>query len=259
MTATPSSQTPKTNPDPIEAAYAKVAPKIDGVLDDAVWAIAPRYALTYDQSRLDKGMQVVEGGYGQFAWDDSALYVATAFVDSDVYTRVTGDNQKTWDLGDVAEWFLGACDGSYYWEMHVCPPGYRTGFLLTAPRVGKPLEPLTYTAAAKVGSVPVGSVPLSGSAEKGTDPLSPGKTGTDPLSSTGGKAPGWSAEFRMTWEALRQVNPKFGPQTPWRCLVARYNYNRSGPKPELSMYPAQPRLDYHAIDHHAPLRLMPRG
>ena len=44
------------------------------------------------------------------------------YIDSDIFSRATANNQKMWTLGDVAEFFVKpGADRADYWEIHVTP------------------------------------------------------------------------------------------------------------------------------------------
>ena len=58
-------------------------------------------------------------------WTPSRLVVLAEIPDRDIFTLVTGPNQKTWQLGDVFEIFLKPEDRSDYVELHVTPPNFR--------------------------------------------------------------------------------------------------------------------------------------
>ncbi len=69
--------------------------------------------------------EVTEKGFVKIACDDSGLLFFIKFEDEQIYTTVTEDNQKFWELGDVAEFFVApeGADGAY-WEIHVSPNNY---------------------------------------------------------------------------------------------------------------------------------------
>jgi len=69
-------------------------------------------------------------------WMPSRLVVLAEIPDRDIFTLVTGPNQKTWQLGDVFEIFLKAEDRSDYVELHVTPPNFRLQLHIESP--GKP-------------------------------------------------------------------------------------------------------------------------
>ena len=73
-------------------------------------------------------------------WTPSRLVVLAEIPDRDIFTLVTGPNQKTWQLGDVFEIFLKLEDRSDYVELHVTPPNVRLQLQIESP--GKPAKQL---------------------------------------------------------------------------------------------------------------------
>ncbi|MBM3278075.1 MAG: carbohydrate binding family 9 domain-containing protein [Candidatus Handelsmanbacteria bacterium] len=69
-----------TAPRPMEALrLSGISPRIDGVLDEEVWAAAPRFA-GFTQREPDEGQPATEETVVQLAYDDQALYLGiTAF------------------------------------------------------------------------------------------------------------------------------------------------------------------------------------
>ncbi|MFA6715539.1 MAG: hypothetical protein WCS27_09190 [Victivallaceae bacterium] len=57
-----------------------------------------------------------------FLWRDAdTLYVCGFFEDSDVFNTATKRNEKTWQTGDVMEFFFQAPGQKEYYELHVTP------------------------------------------------------------------------------------------------------------------------------------------
>lgn len=57
---------------------------------------------------------------------DNSLLLAATIPDSEIFTRVTAPNQRTWELGDVFEIFLKPEVEQHYHEFHVTPSNIRT-------------------------------------------------------------------------------------------------------------------------------------
>lgn len=75
----------------IRAVRAATPPTLDGVLDDDVWAAAPRSS-DFTQRRPDEGEPATEKTTVQFAFDDEALYIAIMCHDSEpdkIVSRLT--------------------------------------------------------------------------------------------------------------------------------------------------------------------------
>ena len=84
-------------------------------------------------------------------WTPSRLVVLAEIPDRDIFTLVTGPNQKTWQLGDVFEIFLKHQDRSDYVELHVTPPNFRLQLQIESP--GKPATQLddgVFTSSVKI-------------------------------------------------------------------------------------------------------------
>ncbi len=54
-------------------------------------------------------------------WRENSLLIFAELADRDIFNRATGLNQRTWELGDVFEIFLGSTEGASYIEFHVTP------------------------------------------------------------------------------------------------------------------------------------------
>jgi hypothetical protein len=105
-------------PKRLVATRAKKAPKIDGKLDDEVWAKAASTGSFVD---------TLTGGAAGFrteakvAWDDSFLYVAFQNQDDDVWSTLKKRDDKLWTQ-EVVEVFIDANgDGKDYIELQVNP------------------------------------------------------------------------------------------------------------------------------------------
>ena len=89
----------------IKAKRIKDAPKIDGVLDDAVWNTLPKYG---DFNMLEPGIEgdIPEGFETeiQFAYDDKAIYVAGYLYDPDPAAMSNEFRQRD-DLSGQADLF----------------------------------------------------------------------------------------------------------------------------------------------------------
>lgn len=104
------------------AAAAALAPGegivVDGKLDEAVWARAPR---TKRWTKPDGSGRSALETYARFAWDENYLYVAVNAVDPDVWTTFKDRDSNTWEQ-EVIEIFIDA-DGDQkdYLELQVTP------------------------------------------------------------------------------------------------------------------------------------------
>jgi len=84
----------------MRAVRADRPPRLDGVLDDAVWQKAPRFS-GFTQREPDEGAAATESTEVQFAFDDQALYVAVTFHDreaDEIVARMT--RRDSWSESD---------------------------------------------------------------------------------------------------------------------------------------------------------------
>lgn len=110
--------------------------RIDGVLDEATWALAPRVSpmrLIHDPSRVP-----ARPTEAALAWDDANLYVAFACVDPEPWGTFTARDDRLWEQ-EVVEVFLDPDgDGRRYAEIEVSPGGVVVDLLIAAPGAGGP-------------------------------------------------------------------------------------------------------------------------
>lgn len=59
------------------------------------------------------------------AQEDGALVVRASAFDSHLHNTAVADNEQTWALGDVIEFFVQAAGRDDYYEFHVTPSGIR--------------------------------------------------------------------------------------------------------------------------------------
>lgn len=103
------------------AARASAAPTIDGRLDEADWARAPRvgpFVRTKDGTDVPEGCRT----WARVLWDDQALYVAFEAEDPDVWARDAHRDDPALPGDEVVELFLddGGEELTYY-EVEVSP------------------------------------------------------------------------------------------------------------------------------------------
>ncbi len=96
---------------------ASAAPKIDGKLDDAVWAKAQ----VGDLGTPELGKKVKHGTRFRMLYDDERLYVAFEVTDPHVFSAAEKHDDPVFN-GDCVELFL--CTGDdphYYYEIDISP------------------------------------------------------------------------------------------------------------------------------------------
>jgi hypothetical protein len=64
-------------------------------------------------------------GWGRIRWNDSGLLFETVFLQRAPANRARGLNERTWELGDIAEFFLQETATGRYLELHVTPENQR--------------------------------------------------------------------------------------------------------------------------------------
>lgn len=110
--------------------------RIDGRLDEAAWALAPRvgpFRLITDPARLP-----VYPTEATVLWDDTHLYVAFASSGREAWGRYTERDSRLWEE-EVVEVFLDPDgDGRQYAELEVSPHNVVVDLLIAAPRAGGP-------------------------------------------------------------------------------------------------------------------------
>jgi hypothetical protein len=87
---------------PYPVVYADVPPKIDGVLDDAVWKKAVPHRKFYVYSDYNKRVNLATA---YLAWDKDNLYYAIEIKTPDLYA-VEKEDDKPLCTADVAEFFV---------------------------------------------------------------------------------------------------------------------------------------------------------
>ena len=212
-------------PRPIMVATRTAAPvQIDGELREPVWRLAATYPLG------QRGTSTQESGRVQVAWDESALYLAVHFEDSDVVAEGEKDQLHHYQMGDVVELFLRPADSTWYWEKYATPHGRKTEFFFP----GR------------------GSLPLpSCFAEDQRRNMRVAATVDGSLNDWHDRDRGWTAEIAVPVEDLAELGDRFGPGSKWHLLVARYNYSRYLDHRELSSAPILPELNFHLLEGYA--------
>ncbi len=112
------------------------AVRIDGVLDEATWALAPRvgeFRLIHDPAR--RPAYPTEAAV---TWDDAHLYVAFASTDRDPWGTLMNRDDRLWEQ-EVVEVFLDPDgDGRNYAELEVSPHNIVVDLLIAAAGAGGP-------------------------------------------------------------------------------------------------------------------------
>jgi hypothetical protein len=211
----------------VQIAYAMPVPLIDGKLNDPIWITAPVYRLVLSAD-ISNDKKIADAGSFQAAYDDSFLYVAARFEDSDVGAMGKENGLHHYLMGDVAELFLWPEDQTYYWELYATPKSMTTAFFFPSPgrlRMQCHFED-TF------------QFPVAASVE-----------GT--LNDWSDHDKVWIVEMAIPVKELVKYGATWGPGSNWRMLLSRYNYSRWLDKPELSGYPCLPKTDFHLRNSYA--------
>ncbi len=157
-----------------------------------------------------------EKGIAFLGKDDRFLYVFGCFEDSDVYNSATGENERTWETGDVMEFFFQAPGKEEYYELHLTP-GNST-LELRIPKLGK------------IGLVPFESLFFD----------SGFFTHAEKFEHFDCK--GWMGLMEIPLEKLGITDGNFQNS---RFAVGRYNYNCKWDAPEISSTAIFPEGGFH--------------
>ena len=148
-----------------------------------------------------------ESGRAYVGAAEEGLSFYVLFEDSDIFSTATGDNQKMWTLGDVAEFFIKpGVERSDYWEIHITPNDYLMDIHI--PDRGK----------FNAGSI------------SWEDVIAPDSNTHKRVEVLDGR---WAVEMCVPWQAFGlEAAPETG--TVWQFAVCRYNYNGGLDAPEHS-------------------------
>jgi hypothetical protein len=214
--------------------YAEAPVVVDGRLDEPLWQRAPAYALARSAADCRNGTTPTEPGTVRLAWNAEYLYAAFEFTDSDVIEEGDADQLQQQKTGDVGELFLKPPNETWYWEFHVTPRGRKSAFFFPGKgRWGLP-SGFDYQSGLMAAAMVDGT-----------------------LNNWQDRDRGWTAELAIPVRELTARGERFGPDSEWRVLAARYNYSRYLPEKELSSAPGLPRTGFHDLEHYARLRLLP--
>ena len=131
----------------------------------------------------------------------------TRYIDSDIFSTATADDQKMWTLGDVAEFFVKpGVDRTDYWELHVTPNDFIMDIHIPD------------RARFQAGAV------------SWNDVIAPSSGATKRVDVCDGF---WCVELCIPWAAFASPGIPAAGAT-WQFAVCRYNYNGGLDNPEHS-------------------------
>lgn len=219
--------------DPIEARFSDTPITLDGILDEPIWKTAPVYPMELPQNKSRAGQTLQEAGTVQLAWNETHLYLAYRFVDSDLVAEGAEDELHHYRLGDVAEVFLKPKNQTWYWEFYVTPAGNKTSFFLPG-RGRRGLESnFQYDCGLEVAAHYVGT-----------------------LNDWKDRDQSWTAEMAIPIKDLQAHGDDFDLKAEWMIFINRYNYSRHLPDREQTMCPPLRNPDNHLYEDYSPLKLI---
>src|SRR5690606_23601973 len=105
---------PRTDLPAYHAPRATAAPVLDGALDDAIWAEAPR---TERFVNTMNGAPADPEAAARLAWDDAYLYVAFEVDDPFIRAEGEGHDPRLWEQDTVELMLDPGGDGQDYYEL----------------------------------------------------------------------------------------------------------------------------------------------
>lgn len=200
--------------------------KLDGVLDEEAWKHAQVVAEFASRGRAARTKTSV-----RMLWDDRYLYFAAEMEDHDLYADVKQRNGMIW-TNDVIELFLKPSEQKLgYYEFQV--NAANTPLELYFPSRGAggyqrfaPISRLGLETAVK----------LDGTLNNWED-----------------DDRGWTAEWRIPWNAFKAACGRPNPGDVWRFAACRYDYSKDFEREELSST-ADP--GFHNYESYAELRFV---
>jgi len=210
---------------------AKLAPVVDGRLDDPAWAgaaVVDEFPAFWSNTASGRGTRA------RLLWDDGFLYFAATMDDAELRSSGARRNDRLW-LGDVFELFFKP-DGSRpaYYEFQANP----RSVILELPFPERGADFATLAARPPLGMEAVAVV-----------------DGT--LDRPGDRDRGWTVEGRIPWSAFAATGGRPAPGSAWRFALCRYDYGADGTSPvTISSAPLR-RPSFHRFEDYGRLIFEP--
>lgn len=214
------------------ARMATKPPKIDGKLDDAVWAAAPS---TGQFVNTMTGAPVAMRTEAKLAWDKKFLYVAIDNGDSDVWAKLDKRDDKLWT--EEADEIMIDADGNgrSYVELQVSPNGTLFDTYLPERRryedtINPKMKPFAWN------SKTIAKVRVDGTLNKRED-----------------QDKGWTAELAIPLEDVKGMDDKSelklppAPGSVWRFNMYRMDVPQGKPQQAAGWSPPMVG-DFHVLD-----------
>jgi hypothetical protein len=208
-------------------------PKLDGKLDDAVWASAPSTG-PFVNTMTGAPVQSMMKTEAKLLWDKKNLYVGFENTDDDVWTDLSKRDDKLWT--EEADELMIDADGNgrTYIELQVAPNGTIFDTYLPSPRryedtVDPKLKPFSWN------SKMIAKVHVDGTLNKRDD-----------------QDKGWTTELAIPLEDVKGMDDKSAVRLPpepgdvWRINMYRMDLPKGKPQQAAGWSP--PLVgDFHAL------------
>ena len=222
---------PATAPPPTQETICRkvrIAPMIDGKLDDPAWAnaqVIDQFPAFWSKTPSQKATRA------RLVWDDHALYFAADLDDLELSSSGTKRNDRLWE-GDVFELFFKPhIDRPEYYEFQVNP---RSVILeLAFPQRGFDFNLLA--ARPPLGMQAVATL-------RGT------------VNQPGDRDQGWTVEGRIPWSVFAPSGEHPKPGVEWRFALCRDDYGDAGTKPVLTSSAPLTKPSFHRYEDYGRLR-----
>ncbi len=207
---------------PHHAGRTPIAPRIDGLLDDACWSNAAVMALPHVYKPQPPPARL-PGTAVRLAWDEVHLYIAFACEDDDVWSYSEKSDDTLW-LGDVVEFFLKPSrEEPTYYEFVIAPNGTLYDARYPSRGAGGGARFKGWSSGASIATRLLTNSPA-----------------------------GYAVESAIPWNAFGRVGPPDGET--WQAGAFRYEYSRSFDTPLLLMsIPRAGDQGFHTYEAYEPV------
>jgi hypothetical protein len=216
----------------VECRWARNAPRIDGVLNEAVWddaQVLDNFVVFWQKRKAKTATKA------RLLWDRDYLYFSAEMEDADLFADVTKHNGITWE-NDVFEIFLKpAEDKLAYYEFQVNAANTQLEMFLPSRGAG---------GYRRFAGEPMGmesAVRLKGTLNKWDD-----------------SDEGWTVEGRIPWTAFKPTGGRPEEGSKWKFALCRYDYSVTLEQPETSSTAPLTMPSFHRYEDYAELRFIGR-
>ncbi|MDF7823898.1 carbohydrate-binding family 9-like protein [Pontiellaceae bacterium B12227] len=197
---------------------------IRGVPDERFWKGICSHDFSYS---TDASGTPAEKTHVRFAWNAQGLFVHAELEDSYIVAKSREDEQLHFETGDVFELFVKPPDEDYCWEMYATPYANKSTLFFPRDRSGMNVQNFLHDHSFR-------GLEVSARIEDR----------------------GWVADMFVPVEQLTALGGDWAEGAAWSVLCGRYNFNNDElDNPELSMWPAVSKTNYHLTNEYARLQL----